>query len=82
MSTEEKLINIIINTKKVHRCYLFDEFLDVDYLISKINILLDKSIIDNIGYLKNINTEIFTDKKYFNEAFMNNQYRKYIEDKF
>ncbi len=80
MSTEEKLINIIINTKKVHRCYLFDEFLDVDYLISKINILLDKSIIDNIGYLKNINTEIFTDKKYFNEAFMNNQYRKYIEE--
>ena len=79
MTTNEKILNIIIYTKKVYKHYYYDEFNDADDLISTINILLDESIIDNIGYLKNINTEIFTNEKYFSEEFKNNQYRKYIE---
>ena len=79
MTTNEKILNIIIYTKKVYKHYYYDEFNDADDIISTINILLDESIIDNIGYLKNINTEIFTNEKYFSEEFKNNQYRKYIE---
>lgn len=79
MTTDEKLLNIIISIKKVYKCFLYDEFEEVDCLISKINYLLDETIIDNIGYLKNVNTKVFTDEKYFSESFKNNKYRKYIE---
>lgn len=79
MTSEEKLLNIIISVKKAYKHFLYDEFEEADYLISRINIFLDETIIDNIECLKNVNTEIFTDKKYFNESFKNNKYREYIE---
>lgn len=79
MTTDEKLLNIIISAKKIYKHFFYDEFEEVDWLISKTNILLDETIIDNIGYLKNINTEIFTDEEYFSESFKNNKYREYIE---
>lgn len=79
MTSEEKLLNIIISVKKVYKHFLYDEFKEIDYLISRINIFLDETIIDNIECLKNVNTEIFADKKYFNERFKNNKYREYIE---
>lgn len=76
MTTDEKLLNIIISVKKIYKHFFYDEFEEVDWLISKVNKLLDETIIDNIGYLKNINTEIFTDEKYFSESFRNNKYRE------
>lgn len=77
----ELLLKLILKIEAAYQLFFYDEFNDYYLCLDEIMILLDELKLNNndLCYLKNINHQIFIDRKYFNNKFENNKHRLFIE---
>lgn len=81
MERNEIFIKLILKIEDAYKLFFFDEFNDYYLCLDEIMILLDELKLNNndLCYLKNINHQIFIDRKYFSNKFENDKYRLFIE---
>lgn len=77
----ELFLKLILKIEAAYQLFFYDEFNDYYLCLDEIMILLDELKLNNndLCYLKNINHQIFIDRKYFNNKFENNKHRLFIE---
>lgn len=77
----ELFLKLILKIEAAYQLFFYDEFNDYYLCLDEIMILLDELELNNndLCYLKNINHQIFIDRKYFNNKFENNKHRLFIE---
>ena len=77
----ELFLKLILKIEAAYQLFFYDEFNDYYLCLDEIMILIDELKLNNndLCYLKNINHQIFIDRKYFNNKFENNKHRLFIE---
>ena len=77
----ELFLKLILKIEAAYQLFFYDEFNDYYLCLDEIMILLDELELNNndLCYLKNINHQIFIDRKYFNNKFENNKHRLFIK---
>lgn len=77
----ELFLKLILKIEAAYQLFFYDEFNNYYLCLDEIMILLDELKLNNndLCYLKNINHQIFIDRKYFNNKFENNKHRLFIE---